>query len=310
MRAAVGVEYHAGGAVASGCGGGVEGVDDQRGGHVGGHGIADDPPGPDIEHDGEVQPAPAGGDAGDVAGPHPIRPAGAEPPAHQVLRRRSGAGRALEAGLAPPVDAADAVLAHEPLDALVVDSAALLAQLRGHPGRTVGTARLGVDGAYRTHQLGLGQLPWGGPRLVAHGPAGAPGGSHRRPGTTPRSGTPRPSGQRPTNSGSLSRLLHPQGRRSHGSSRSIRSFEFSRRNRTSSERSPVVKPGRSLRSTRAWRTQLPRLVSPIPKSRATCAIGRSPSNTSATASALNSLVKRRLALPGGPPLSINDMDTS
>ena len=39
-------------------------------------------------------------------------------------------------------------------------------------------------------------------------------------------------------------------------------------------------------------------------------MGRSPPDTNATASALNSLVKRRLALPGGLSLSINDMVTS
>ena len=61
---------------------------------------------------------------------------------------------------------------------------------------------------------------------------------------------------------------------------------------------------------RAWRTQLPRLVAPIPRSWATWATGLPPSNTNATASALNSLVNRRLALPGGPFLSINDMVTS
>ena len=39
-------------------------------------------------------------------------------------------------------------------------------------------------------------------------------------------------------------------------------------------------------------------------------VGLSPSNTNATASALNSLVKPRLDLPGGLSFSINDMDTS
>ena len=61
---------------------------------------------------------------------------------------------------------------------------------------------------------------------------------------------------------------------------------------------------------RAWRTQFPRPVAPIPKSRATWATGLPPSKTNATASALNSFVKRRLALPGGPSVSINDMVTS
>lgn len=159
-----------------------------------GHGVANEPPGADIEHDGEVQPALAGGDVCDVASPILIGRSWAEVAANQVLGCRPGGSRAFPAGFAALADAPDPVEAHEPLDALAVDSAALPAQLLCDPGRPVGPARLCVGGAYRTGQLGLGQLSWGGPRLAAHGPAGAPSGSRRQPGTTPRSGTPRPSG--------------------------------------------------------------------------------------------------------------------
>ena len=58
-------------------------------------------------------------------------------------------------------------------------------------------------------------------------------------------------------------------------------------------------------------TLFPRLVSPIPKSRTTEAIDRSPSRTNATASALYSLVNRRRVLPGDDVFScITDMTTS
>ncbi len=39
----------------------------------------------------------------------------------------------------------DAVLAHQSFDPLVVDLAALAAQLRGHPRRPVGAVGVGVD---------------------------------------------------------------------------------------------------------------------------------------------------------------------
>ena len=143
------------------------GAKTEAGGHVGGHRVADQPPGPDVEHRGEVQPPLSGGDIGDVARPDAVGAPGPKPAAHQVGRRLLGGAITPPAGPAPLVDAANAVVSHEPADALVVDAPAPPAQLRGHPRRPVRPAGVGVDLAHLGHQLGLSPLNRQRPRLLA-----------------------------------------------------------------------------------------------------------------------------------------------
>ena len=52
----------------------LEGVDDERRAHVGRHRPADDQPGVGVLHRGEVQPALAGAQVGDVSNPQHVRP--------------------------------------------------------------------------------------------------------------------------------------------------------------------------------------------------------------------------------------------
>src|SRR5204863_6806415 len=78
-----------------------------------------------------------------------------------------------------------------------------------------------------------------------------------------------------------------------------RSSKFSLRSRPSSSRSSVVRPSRRPMSTSARRTRLRNASSPIPKSRAICAIGRFDSNARRIPRRINSsgyLVR----LPMGP----------
>lgn len=242
----------------------------------------------DGEHRGQVEPPPIGGDVGDVARAYLVGPSGAEPAAHQVRRCRPDARGTAPAWLAPFVDAADAVVAHEQLDTLVVHLLPLSAQLRGHPGRSVRPTGLGVDLFDRLDELGLGQLRGAGPRDLAGGPAAASGGSRRQPGTTPRPEPLGPPGSHLPVAGHWPDSSTQKAVVRLAAHTPVRSFEFSRRNRTSSERSSVVRPGFTRRSTRARRIQLPRFDSPIPKSRATRATGPPSPDTNAAPSALNS----------------------
>jgi hypothetical protein len=95
-------------------------------------------PGGKVDHAGQVQPALVGGDIGDVAAPGDIGVVRVKQPTQQV--RRGWGGRIWLGQAAPstrPV-ADDAVLAHEPLDALAVHRPATPAQLGVHPRRPVG----------------------------------------------------------------------------------------------------------------------------------------------------------------------------
>ena len=72
-------------------GGHVDGVGDELGAHVIGDRPADDPSGPGVDDDGEVDPALAGAVLGDVLHPQPVRAVGAELAVHQIIR--AGIGR-------------------------------------------------------------------------------------------------------------------------------------------------------------------------------------------------------------------------
>ena len=60
-------------------------VDDELGAHVIGDRPADDPAGPGVDHDGEVDPALAGGVLGDVLHPQPVGAVGSELAVHQIV---------------------------------------------------------------------------------------------------------------------------------------------------------------------------------------------------------------------------------
>lgn len=98
----------------------VEGVGDEFGAVVVGHGVADDLAGGQVEPAGEVEPALGGGQAGDVADQLDAGTLGMKVAADQVrgrlrLRVRPGQRAPLAAG-----DAADVALAHQAGDALAV----------------------------------------------------------------------------------------------------------------------------------------------------------------------------------------------
>jgi hypothetical protein len=71
---------------------------------------------------------------------------GGEVPLEQVGHRTEG--RVGDRGAHAPAqaDAGDVVLAHDAGDSLLVDAPAILAELGGDPGRTVGGAGVGVGG--------------------------------------------------------------------------------------------------------------------------------------------------------------------
>ncbi len=72
-------------------GGHVDRVGDELGAHVIGDRPADDPSGPGVDDDGEVDPALAGAVLGDVLHPQPVRAVGAELAMHQIVA--AGIGR-------------------------------------------------------------------------------------------------------------------------------------------------------------------------------------------------------------------------
>lgn len=98
-----------------------------------------------IEHHGEREPALRGPDVGDVPGPHPIRRldhelAIAGVRCHGEPMMGLGGGPPLLHGLG-----SDAVLAHQPGDAMLTDAVPLLAQGVPDAGTAVGLTRLSVD---------------------------------------------------------------------------------------------------------------------------------------------------------------------
>jgi hypothetical protein len=81
---------------------------------------------------------------------------GGEVAAEQVSD--GGGGQTGDGGLAATaqVDPDNAVLAHQPVDPLVVDHQALGAQLGAHPGRPVSATGLAVNSADLLEQPGVG----------------------------------------------------------------------------------------------------------------------------------------------------------
>src|SRR5437879_10431970 len=124
----------------------AQGVADELGPHVVGHGPAHHPAGGQVDHGGQVEPALPGPDVGDVAHVDPVHLDRARPeyPPNEVGGGCFGIG---QGGLAPAPPAApdEAPLAHDAGHPLAPHVVALPAQLGVHPGPAVPAALLGVD---------------------------------------------------------------------------------------------------------------------------------------------------------------------
>src|SRR5438552_1159945 len=114
-------------------------------------------PGECVHDRGAVQLAPGRGVPGDVGQPQHVRRVGGELPLDQVFLS-GGVHRVLPA--LAPVDALDAVLAHEPPGPLAVHrQAEPEPQLGGHPRRPVAAPRFLVDFLYHLDQLPVLRFP-------------------------------------------------------------------------------------------------------------------------------------------------------
>ena len=126
----------------------LEGVGDQALPHVVGQLPADDAPGVDVEHHGQVAPALPGADIGEVGKPQLIGARGAEVAAHEIgsgYRRRAGDRRTLDLAWG---DAGDAVEAHQPLDSAARHTDALVAQVVPDLELAVDAVAAGMHTAY------------------------------------------------------------------------------------------------------------------------------------------------------------------
>ena len=120
-----------------------------------GHVPPGESPAPEVEHAGEVEPALAGRDVGDVTAVAPVRLAGREVASDQVRERRGELRADRRAHRAARRDPDDAVERHQALDALVVDAEAAPPQLLCHPGAAVGLVQFLVDGLHLGDDAGL-----------------------------------------------------------------------------------------------------------------------------------------------------------
>ena len=134
----------------------LEGVDDELGADVVGDGPAHHPTAPGVDDDGQVALALWGGVLGDVHHPEAVRSFGVERTLHQVLGRLGGGVTSGAAPALAPIDARDARLAHEALDALF-RAAGVLAQVKlgMDPRRAIGAPAHAVDVDDRVGQEGV-----------------------------------------------------------------------------------------------------------------------------------------------------------
>src|SRR5207248_39836 len=237
-----------------------------------------------VHHRGQVELALAGGDLGAIAVPLGIDRLCREVPLDQV--RRPPAPLARPGGKPAPLLApgGQAQLAHDRRDGVLADRPPGLAQVRGDPRRPVG-APVGLEQPpdlscqrlfARCPRRELGVIPLAGPGPgYSQGPAGH---CMRDVMLVPLGGDQGGHRYRPI--ASLTQRATERLR----TSRSIASSAFSLRSRASSARSSSDSaPLPSPRCRLSAFTQLPRVPSLIPRSRATCAIGLPVSRTSRTA---------------------------
>src|SRR5271156_3839416 len=120
----------------------AQGIDHQILGHPLAHRPADDPPGVEIEHDRQVQPALAGGDESNVRRPYLIWTLGLEVLIKPVRRHWQRVLRVRRRFEPPLVPTAQTVLPHQPLDPTFADRNPAPLELQVDPRRPVGRLRL------------------------------------------------------------------------------------------------------------------------------------------------------------------------
>ncbi len=111
---------------------------------VPGHRPADDAAAEDVEDDGEVEEAAAGGHVRDVGHPERVGPVGRELALDEVRSFRVAGLARRRLGSATPADAHDPVLAHEPGHALLANAEAFVLEVLVDAERAVGAVRRGV----------------------------------------------------------------------------------------------------------------------------------------------------------------------
>jgi hypothetical protein len=121
-----------------------EGVGDQFSVGAGAGGPADHPPGPQVDHDGEMQPSLAGAELSDIGRPQLVLAGRVEVPAHQIGREHPNTGPCPPppfAGMNPDQRPGF----HQPGHPLPTAADPLAGQLGVHPGRPVRAPRPDVD---------------------------------------------------------------------------------------------------------------------------------------------------------------------
>jgi hypothetical protein len=143
-----------------------QGCDGQFRPHVVTHRPADDFPGEEIEHDGQIEPPFLGWHVGDVCEPNLIGPLGGEFLVEPVRSDRQivmAVGGAYSES--PRRYCPDAVMTHETFDAATARRVSLRAQGRVDPGRAISPAMRGMNPPDLGQQDAIGNLAW------AFGPA-------------------------------------------------------------------------------------------------------------------------------------------
>jgi hypothetical protein len=128
------------------------------------HRPAHDPAGEEVEHDGQMEPALAGADRGDVRHPGAVgggRPEDALEPIGRGGQLRAGGGRPAEVALGA---GDDPFPAHEPGDAVATTRNALVPELLMDPGRAIrlapaliGRANVHEHASLRSSRRGAGR---------------------------------------------------------------------------------------------------------------------------------------------------------
>ena len=144
----------------------LQGVEDEVGGHGGGHPPAHDQAGEDVDDEGHVGHARPGGDIGEVGDPQLVRTGGGEVPVDQV--RSPGGGGVGNGGalLLAPSHPFDAQMGHEPGHLVPADVLALAAELLPQLVGAIDPAVLGPGVEDLGFHLGVPELAGrGGPCL-------------------------------------------------------------------------------------------------------------------------------------------------
>src|SRR5690349_6461948 len=103
----------------------LERVNDELGAHVIGHAPTDDPTAVDVLNGREIEPALPALQIRDVGDPEPVGPAGGEGAIDQVIANANAGNADRRPPSATLLQAADAGLAHQALDAFAADALAV-----------------------------------------------------------------------------------------------------------------------------------------------------------------------------------------